>query len=91
MITLEKSTDWPVVQTELNKLCRTLPAFRQDFKKFISQLNQQVTQLSNLEVIARRTRSLGSTEQCQQKVSEINENLSKIQQIYLISLMSQNT
>lgn len=86
---LETSLDWPVIKTEIQVLSRTLPAFHQDFARFCAYLDSQIKILANLEVDNRRMHSKNSLSKCVDQVCIINKVLNKIEQIHLMSLLSQ--
>lgn len=86
---LENSLDWPVIKTEIQVLSRTLPAFHQDFSRFCVYLENEVKILANLEVTHRRMHSKNSLSNCVEQTCVINNVLNNIQQIHLMSLLSQ--
>ena len=87
MLTISASTDWPAIKTEIQNLSRTLPVFKSDFVRISTYLDQQVTILSKLEVDHRRTKSKYILTKCSDQVLVINQSLSQIQQMYLMSIL----
>jgi hypothetical protein len=88
MLILSVSTDWPAVKTEIQDFSRTLPAFKNDFIRMSSYLDQEIKVLSNLEVENRRTKTKYAIKRCSEQVDKINQTLDTIQQMYLMSILS---
>jgi septal ring factor EnvC (AmiA/AmiB activator) len=88
MLTIESSLDWTKVDTELQRLGKMLPMFTHDIKKISKHLSEEVKKLSQLEV-EHRNRHSGRTEQlCKDQCSKINQELKKIEQYHLMSLLA---
>lgn len=85
---LKSSLDWDNVKTDLNKLSRMLPAFSHDFYRVTINMEGLVRELANLEVEFRRTKSKATKESCKKKVKQINEELTQIKKIHLMSVLS---
>ena len=75
MLEIKNSLDWPKVETEIRKLKNTVPMFEADIKRVSNYINSLITELSQLEVKARSTRSRSVTDDCSKKVAKINEEL----------------
>ena len=88
MLEIKNSLDWPKVETEIRKLKKTVPMFEADLKRVSNHIGSLVTELSQLEVKARSTRSRSVTEDCSKKVSKINEELKQIQKYHLMAVLS---
>jgi hypothetical protein len=88
MLEIKNSLDWPGVETEIRKLKKTVPMFEADIKRVSNYIGGLVTELSQLEVKARSTRSRSVTEDCSKKVSKINEELKQIQKYHLMAVLS---
>ena len=88
MLEIKNSLDWPNVETEIRKLKKTVPMFEADLIRVSKHIGSLVTELSQLEVKARSTRSRSVTDECSKKVSKINEELKQIQKFHLMSVLS---
>jgi hypothetical protein len=88
MLEIKNSLDWPRVDTEIRKLKKTVPMFEADLIRVSKHIGSLVTELSQLEVKARNTRSRSLTDECSKKVSIINEELKQIQKFHLMSVLS---
>ena len=88
MLNLAASTDWPAVKTEIKDFSRTLPAFKNDFIRMSTYLDQEIKMLSNLEVENRRSKTKNSLNRCIAQLDKINQTLDTIQQMYLMSILS---
>ena len=88
MLNLAASTDWPAVKTEIQDFSRTLPAFKNDFIRMSTYLDQEIKILSNLEIENRRTKTTYAFKRCKEQVDKINQTLDTIQQMYLMSILS---
>jgi hypothetical protein len=88
MLNLASSTDWPAVKTEIKDFSRTLPAFKNDFIRMSTYLDQEIKILSNLEVENRRSKTNHSLNRCTEQLDKINQTLNTIQQMYLMSILS---
>lgn len=88
MLTLSVSTDWPVIKTEIQNLSRLLPAFKHDFLRIANYLEQQVIILSKLEIEFRRSKKKHMLNQCESQIELINNTLQQIEQMYLMSILS---
>lgn len=88
MLNLAASTDWPAVKTEIKDFSRTLPAFKNDFNRMSTYLDQEIKILSNLEVENRRSKTKHSLNRCTEQLHKINQTLGTIQQMYLMSILS---
>jgi archaellum component FlaC len=88
MLEIKNSLDWPRVETEIRKLKKTVPMFEADIKRVSNYINSLVTELSQLEVKARSTRSRSVTDDCSKKVAKINEELKQIQKFHLMAVLS---
>jgi hypothetical protein len=88
MLILSVSTDWPAVKTEIQDFSRTLPAFKNDFTRMSTYLDQEIKILSNLEVENRRSKTKYALTRCTEQVDKINQTLGTIQQMYLMSILS---
>lgn len=88
MLEIKSSLDWYRAEAELKKLGNLLPIFKSDVDKIVKHLAVSIKELSQLEVEARNTRSKIVIEKCRNKVKLINEELKKVQNYHLISLLS---
>ena len=88
MLEIKNSLDWPRVETEIRRLKKTVPMFEADLIRLSKHIGSLVTELSQLEVTARSTRSRSVTAECDKKVSKINEELKQIQKFHLMSVLS---
>jgi archaellum component FlaC len=88
MLEIKNSLDWPKVETEIRRLKKTVPMFEADIKRVSNYINSLVTELSQLEVKARSTRSRSVTDDCSKKVAKINEELKQIQKFHLMAVLS---
>jgi archaellum component FlaC len=88
MLEIKNSLDWPRVETEIRRLKKTVPMFEADIKRVSNYINSLVTELSQLEVKARSTRSRSVTDDCSKKVAKINEELKQIQKFHLMAVLS---
>ena len=85
---IKNSLDWPVLQEHLHKLGKMLPEFSKDMDKIIKHLQEEVSQLSKLEVEHRRTKSSGSANNCIRQAEKINLELKKMEQYHLMAVLS---
>jgi hypothetical protein len=88
MLEIKNSLDWPKVETEIRRLKKTVPMFEADIKRVSNYINSLVTELSQLEVKARSTRSRSVTDDCSKKVAKINQELKQIQKFHLMAVLS---
>ena len=88
MLEIKNSLDWPRVETEIRRLKKTVPMFEADLIRLSKHIGSLVTELSQLEVTARSTRSRSVTDDCSKKVAKINEELKQIQKFHLMSVLS---
>lgn len=88
MLEIKSSLDWAKTETELRKLGNMLPMFTADIQRVTKRISTMVTELSQLEVHARNTKSRLSISNCESKVQKINEELKLIQKFHLMSTLS---
>ncbi len=88
MKTVDSSLDWSEVEREINMASSQLSIFSKDFQKIKTNLYSNFTVLSRLEVECRRTKNKNVELKKQLIIDRINEDLSTIQQIYLMGLLS---
>jgi len=88
MLTIKQSLDWPSVESELRKLGNMMPMFNHDTRRFINRIGEMVSELSKLEVEARRTHSKYSIDRCKHQADRINEELKQVHKIHLMSVLS---
>ena len=89
MLKIETSLDWQHVHTEIQKLGNNLSMFKHDIKLLSKTVQDEVTELSKLEVEHRSRRSKTTHKQCQAQVAKINETLKLFQKFHLMALLSQ--
>lgn len=89
MLEIKTSLDWPKAEAELKKLSTLMPMFEADFRRISKHIGILVTELSQLEVIARNTKSRSSFANCEDKVKKINEELKQVHKIHLMALLRQ--
>lgn len=88
MLKIKSSLDWYRAEAELQNLSNLLPMFKADLNKIIKNLSVSVKELSQMEVEARNTRSKKVIEKCNIKIQEINDELKKVHNYHLLSLLS---
>jgi hypothetical protein len=86
--TVDSSLDWSEVEREINMISSQLSIFSKDFQKIKTNLYSNFTVLSRLEVECRRTKNKNVELKKQLIIDRINQDLSTIQQIYLMGLLS---
>lgn len=84
---LNTSLDWADVKTQLKNMSKMLPEFSNDFYKIIINLESLVRELGNIEIEARCRRTASVITHQTSKISEINDELRKIEKIHLVSLL----
>lgn len=88
MLEITTSLDWPKVEKELRHLGNMMPMFGSDVRKLLHNISSMVSELSNLEVTARNTKSKSSISKCQSKAEEINKEIKKFEKLHLMSMLS---
>lgn len=88
MKTINSSLDWPEVEGEIQKFSYQLPIFSKDFQKIKTNLYEDFTVLSKIEVEHRRTKNKNLELKKIRLIDKINQNLSTIENIYVIGLLT---
>jgi hypothetical protein len=78
---IEKATDWQEVHTQLRKQMLSI-GYNPDLQKMLNNITNMVSELSNLEVTARRTRV---EHYVKEKVDEINKSIDHLEKLLLIA------
>ena len=78
---IEKATDWQEVHTQLRSQMLGI-GYNPDLQKMLNNITNMVSELSNLEVTARRTRVEHYTKE---KVNEINKSIDHLEKLLLIA------
>ena len=78
---IEKATDWQDVHTKLRSQMLSI-GYNPDLNKMLNNISSMVSELSNLEVTARRTRIEHYTKK---KVNEINKSIDHLEKLLLIA------
>lgn len=82
---IQSSLDWNSVHSELRTQIGQVP-FNPDLRRMLNNISNMVSELSQLEVEARRINKMSYTET---KVVQINEAISRLEKLLLIAkLMS---
>ena len=79
------STDWQLVNKDLQKEIRSI-GFNPDFSRILNNISTMVSDLSKLEVEARRTKS---TKKVNQKLKSINQAINRLESLTLIAKLMQ--
>lgn len=80
--------DWPEVEEEIQKFSYQLPIFSKDFQKIKSNLYEDFTTLSRIEVEYRRTKNKNIELKKVRLLDKINQNLSTVENVYVIGLLT---
>ena len=80
---IENSLDWQKVGTELQSQISQM-GFNPDLNKMFVNIGLMVTELSKLEVEARRSRSTRVTNE---KVTEINKAIDHLEKLLLMAML----
>ena len=78
---IEMATDWQEVQTQLRSQMLSI-GYNPDLQKMLNNITSMVSELSKLEVDARRTRVEHYTKE---KVDEINKAIDHLEKLLLIA------
>jgi hypothetical protein len=82
---IEKSTDWEQVKDELRSVVRGI-GYNPDLNRMLKNIDAMVTNLSILEVDARRTRSMS---RLQGEVDKVNEAITQVEKWLMIAALMQ--
>jgi len=77
---IQTSLDWQAVHSELRTQIGQLP-FNPDLRKMLNNITNMITELSQIEVEARRKNMTHITEP---KVKAINESIDRLEKLLLI-------
>lgn len=80
---IETSMDWNKVSSELSRQLGTLP-YNPDLRKLQFNINRLVSELSVLEVEARRTKKPQLTEPL---LNQINEAINRLEKLIIIATL----
>lgn len=78
---IEKATDWQDVHTKLRSQMLSI-GYNPDLQKMLNNITNMVSELSNLEVTARRTRV---EHYAKEKVNDINKAIDHLEKLLLIA------
>jgi hypothetical protein len=78
---IERATDWQEVHTQLRSQMQGI-GYNPDLQKMLNNITNMVSELSNLEVTARRTRV---EHYVKEKVNEINKSIDHLEKLLLIA------
>jgi hypothetical protein len=78
---IEKATDWQEVHTKLRSQMLSI-GYNPDLQKMLNNITNMVSELSNLEVTARRTRV---EHYVKEKVNAINKSIDHLEKLLLIA------
>ena len=78
---IEKATDWQDILTKLRSQMLSI-GYNPDLNKMLNNISSMVSELSNLEVTARRTRV---EHYAKEKVNEINKSIDHLEKLLLIA------
>jgi hypothetical protein len=78
---IEKATDWQDVHTKLRSQMLSI-GYNPDLQRMLNNITNMVSELSNLEVDARRTRI---EHYSKEKVNEINKAIDHLEKLLLIA------
>jgi hypothetical protein len=81
---IEYATDWQEVHSELRIQIQKI-GYNPDLLRLLNNITNMVTELSQLEVNARRTKKTTYTDE---KVTKINEAIDRLEKILLIAKLS---
>lgn len=82
---IEKATDWQEIQTQLRSQMLSI-GYNPDLNKMLNNISGMISELSKLEVTARRTHV---EHYVKEKVNEINKAIDHLEKLLLIAkLMS---
>jgi hypothetical protein len=80
-VKIETSLDWQKVRTQLTNELNSI-GYNPDLNKMLSNINPMVTELSKLEVEARRTRK---KTYCDNQIEKINNAINHLEKLLLIA------
>jgi hypothetical protein len=78
---IEKATDWQDVHTKLRSQMLGI-GYNPDLQRMLNNITNMVSELSNLEVNARRTRI---EHYAKEKVNEVNKAIDHLEKLLLIA------
>ena len=78
---IESSLDWVTVESKLSKEISSI-GFNPDLNKMLANIGPMVTELSRLEVTARRTHK---TTYCTEQLEKINKAIDHLEKLLLIA------
>jgi len=78
---IEKATDWQDVHTKLRSQMLSI-GYNPDLQRMLNNITNMVSELSNLEVDARRTRI---EHYAKEKVNEVNKAIDHLEKLLLIA------
>lgn len=78
---IEKATDWQDVHTKLRSQMLSI-GYNPDLQKMLNNITNMVSELSNLEVTARRTRV---EHYVKEKVDDVNKAIDHLEKLLLIA------
>jgi hypothetical protein len=78
---IEKATDWQDVLTKLRSQMLSI-GYNPDLQRMLNNISSMVSELSKLEVDARRTRV---EHYAKEKVNEINKSIDHLEKLLLIA------
>lgn len=78
---IERATDWQEVHTQLRSQMQGI-GYNPDLQKMLNNITNMVSELSNLEVTARRTRI---EHYVKEKVDKINKAIDHLEKLLLIA------
>jgi formylmethanofuran dehydrogenase subunit E-like metal-binding protein len=80
---IHTSLDWQKVNSDLSSQLSSV-GYNPDLHKMLSNINKMVSELSNLEVEARRKKSIHMT---QEKVDSINKSINHLEKLILMATL----
>lgn len=81
---IQCAMDWPKIEIELKRSLREI-GYNRDLDQMFKTLSSEITQLSKLEVDARRTKDVRI---CRDQLVKVNEILTSLEQWMLIAALS---
>ena len=80
---IQNSLDWQKINSDLSSQLSTI-GYNPDLQKMLSNITKMVSELSNLEVEARRKKSTLVT---QEKVARINQAINHLEKLILMATL----
>ena len=84
---IKTSLDWSDVRSELMRQSKKLPEFQFEFRKFCNAIDDDVKQLSTLEVTLRREPKQSTQNRHTARVAEINKRIGTFMKHFTMALL----